>query len=198
MFLPVSMSSRARLVPLLWLVISAAAPAAAVPEVRVEQRGDLYAIHAEVAVVADAMVAWQVLTDYNHLAEFVPDLHLSRIISPPGRPVQLEQRGNAGFLLFKFALEVVLEVDESPPLRLGFRAIRGNMRQMRGEWRIEKSVGSPHLILVYAAELEPSFWVPPLIGTMVMRRDVANQIAGVVREIERRHKAVNRHLKSDQ
>ena len=43
---------------------------------------------------------------------------------------------------------------------------------------------------MYDAELAPAFWVQPVIGPLVLRRDVASQIAGVVREIERRQAAV--------
>ena len=41
-------------------------------------------IVAFVDVPADAAVAWSVLTDYNKLADFVPDMHVSRVISKPG------------------------------------------------------------------------------------------------------------------
>ena len=37
--------------------------------------------------------------------------------------------------------------------------------------------------------IEPDFRVPPLIGTAVMRRDIGNQIGGVVREMLNRHAA---------
>ena len=92
------------------------------------------------------------------------------------------------FLVFRFSINVVLEITEAAPQRLEFRAIRGNMRSMRGEWRIGKTVSG--ILLEYSAELEPSFWVPPLIGPAVMRRDIAAQIGGVVREIERRQAAL--------
>lgn len=172
------------------LILLPALPAAAYagPEVRIEQHGDVFVVQAETIVATDAALAWQVLTDYNHLADFVPDMRVSRVISAAGRPVQVEQKGDAGFLFFKFAVEVVLDIEETPPRRLGFRAIRGNMRQMRGEWRIDNAAGG--IRLVYAAELEPSFWVPPLIGPAVMRHDIARQFESVAQEISRRQAAL--------
>ena len=161
--------------------------AGAAPDVKIEPRGSGYAIRVESDINADAGISWQVITDYNHLADFVPDMRASRIISAAGQPLQIEQTGKAGFLIFRFTLDVVLEIEETPPLKLTFRAIRGNMRHMRGEWRIDKSTQG--IRLVYAAELEPSFWVPPLIGPAVLRNDISNQVAGVVREIERRQAA---------
>jgi ribosome-associated toxin RatA of RatAB toxin-antitoxin module len=158
------------------------------PVVKVERQGDIFAVRVETAIAADAAVAWQVLTDYNRLADFVPDMRASRVLSAPGQPLRIEQQGEAGFLLFKFAIDVELAVEETPPQRLAFRAIRGNMKHMRGEWRIESAARG--ILLVYDAELAPAFWVPPVIGPLVLRRDVASQIAGVVREIERRQAAL--------
>lgn len=170
------------------LTLPLAAPAQ--PEVRIERRGGLFAVHVETPVAANAAVAWQVLTDYNHLAEFVPDMRASRVVSAPGEPLRIEQRGETGFLLFKFTVNVELEIREMPPSRLGFRAIRGNMQRMQGEWRIDKADSG--VVLVYEAELQPSFWVPPLIGPAIMRSDIAGQIAGVVREIERRQAVITK------
>jgi hypothetical protein len=175
----------------IFLGLPLAAPAQ--PEVRIERRGEAFAVHMETPIAADAAVAWQVLTDYDHLADFVPDMRASRVVSAPGEPLRIEQQGGAGFLFFKFTVDVELAIDEVPPLRLGFRAIRGNMRRMQGEWRIDRADGG--ILLVYDAELQPTFWVPPLIGPAVMRRDVANQIAGVVREIERRQGGTPTQLK---
>ncbi len=166
-------------------------PAHAEPEIRIEARGGGFAVQIDAHLDADAAIAWQVLTDYNRLAEFVPDMRVSRVISAAGSPLQVEQHGRAGFLIFSFAVDVVLEIEETPPVKLAFRAIRGNMRNMHGEWRIEKSAGG--IRLVYEAELEPSFWVPPLIGRAVLRHDIAGQVAGVVREIARRQAALTLH-----
>ena len=157
------------------------------PEVNVERRHGVFQVSAEAPAAVDARIAWQVLTDYDRLAEFVPDLRVSRIISVPGQPLLLEQKGEAGFLLFSISIEVVLQLDETRPERLGFRAVSGNMKQMRGEWRISRA--DQGIRLSYAAQIEPDFWVPPLIGAALMRRDIGKQIAGVVREMLRRHAA---------
>ncbi len=161
---------------------------AATPEVQLDRNGSRFAVRSESYIAASAAVAWQVLSDYDHLAGFVPDLRVSRVISAPGQPLLVEQSGEAGFLIFRFSVDVVLEIEEAPPQRLGFRAIRGNMRSMQGEWRIEPS--APGVRLVYTAELEPAFWVPPIIGPVVMRRDIAGQIEAVLLEIERRQAAI--------
>lgn len=169
---------------LLWAALGGAAPP---PEVAVERRGETFFVRARAAVDADAAIAWGVLTDYNRLAEFVPDLLTSRLVSAPGERPRLVQEGEAGFLLWRFRLRVELEIEETPGARVAFRAVGGNLRRMQGAWRIERADNGS--VLVYDAELEPGFWVPPLIGPALMRSDVAGQIAGVVREVERRRTA---------
>ena len=169
------------------LLLRAAACAAAAPEVTVERRGDTFVVSARAPVAADADTAWSVITDYNRLAQFVPDLLASRLVNAPGERLRLLQEGEAGFLLWRFKLNVELEIEETPRTRVAFRAVGGNLRRMQGAWRIEKADNA--IVLVYDAELEPGFWVPPLIGPAVMRSDVGGQIPGVVREIERRRDA---------
>ncbi|MBI2312380.1 MAG: SRPBCC family protein [Betaproteobacteria bacterium] len=132
----------------------------------------------------DPRLAWDVLTDYNRLAEFVPGLSASRIASAPGEPLLLEQKGEAGFLVFRFPVEVVLRVEERPHDRLRFILVRGNMKAMRGEWRVEKAGAGTRVS--YDAELTPGFWVPPLIGPHIIRRNVKNQLEGVAREMLKR------------
>jgi len=179
--------SKARRLPNYILAFLFAVPwiVQAAPDVHVERRHGVFQVHVDTPVAVDAQTAWQVLTDYNRLAEFVPDMRMSRIISAPGEPLLLEQKGGAGFLLFKVSIEVVLQVDEIPPERLKFHAVSGNMKRMRGEWRISRADRAVRLS--YEAELEPDFWVPPVIGAALMRRDIGKQIDGVVQEMLKRH-----------
>jgi ribosome-associated toxin RatA of RatAB toxin-antitoxin module len=171
------------------LVAALAAPclASAQIEVRIERKHGVFQVHAESAVAVDAATAWQVLTDYNELARFVPDMRSSRIVSAPGRPLLLEQHGEAGFLIFNLDIQVVLQIDETPPDRLAFRAVSGNMKRMQGEWRIQRDART--IRLAYQAEIEPDFWVPPLIGSGVLKRNVERQVSGVVQEMLKRYGA---------
>src|ERR1700737_840644 len=40
---------------------------------------------------------WQVLTDYERLSSFVPDMSLSRLISRPGHEATIKKNGKRGF-----------------------------------------------------------------------------------------------------
>jgi len=160
------------------------------PGVQVEREHNVFQIRVEVPVAVDARTAWRVLTDYNHLAEFVPGMRSSRVISAAGAPLRVEQKGEIGFLFFIRNFEVVLEVEEIPPMLLKFHATGGDMKRMQGEWRIH--AGAETVDIEYQAEIEPDFWVPPLIGTALMRRDIRKNVEGVVQEMLRRYAAARK------
>src|SRR3954453_12482532 len=50
------------------------------PAVRVEQHGNEILVHAQSDVRADPATIWATLSDYDHLAQFIPDVSSSRVI----------------------------------------------------------------------------------------------------------------------
>ncbi|MGH8727776.1 MAG: SRPBCC family protein [Burkholderiales bacterium] len=81
---------------------------------------------AVISVAVEPDLAWAVLTDYNHPADFVPDLLLSRVIGH--EPLHVEQKGETGFLIWRFPIEVVFEIEERPPRAIGFKSVSGNLK----------------------------------------------------------------------
>jgi carbon monoxide dehydrogenase subunit G len=141
-------------------------------------------IDAKLLISAPPALVWQVLTDYDRLSEFVPDLIESRLISRPGEPRLLEQRGRAKVAMFNAELSVTLRVDEFPIERLEFEAIGGNVREMRGRWLI-CGLGEGTR-LEYFIKLVPAFWMPASIGPALVRRHVDSQLSGLEAEVMRR------------
>lgn len=161
---------------------AAAAPAADIT-VGVSRRGETLHVTASAEIEGSIARTWQVLTDYNRLAEIVPDLRVSRIISREGNLVQLEQKGEARLLFFSFPLDVRLAITEHPRERIVSRAVAGNFRDMRGAYTLEGRAG--RVLLRYTGSMIPDFYVPPLIGTWVLRHNVETTFQALVEEIER-------------
>jgi ribosome-associated toxin RatA of RatAB toxin-antitoxin module len=170
--------------PLLALALAWAAHAAP-SEVVVEaaREGDAYVITARGDLVADAGVAWRVLTDYDRYPEFVPDLHSSRTVSRgPGGAV-VEQRGELRFLFVRFPLEVKYAIREQPPSVVESRATSGSFREMTGRYELVPNGGA--LRVAYSGRLVPDFAMPPLIGTIAVRMTAERQFTAMIEEIER-------------
>ena len=138
----------------------------------------------------DQHVAWQVLTDYNNLASFVPGMRSSRLVSAPGEPLLLEQKGESGLLLFRVPIEVVSRVEEAPLNTIRFQSIGGNLTNQRGEWALERHDHATRVS--YLANITPGFPLPPLIGPAIVSRDVGIMVESVAREMLRRADAAGR------
>jgi hypothetical protein len=74
-------------------------------------------------------------------------------------------------------------VTEVPREKVVSRAISGNFREMQGVYTLEQRDG--RVKLHYAGRLAPDFYVPPLIGTWMLRRSVAVTFSALVDEILR-------------
>jgi hypothetical protein len=150
--------------------------------VRVEANEAIISVHAEIDTRVDRDLAWGVLTDYNRWAEFIPDLHVCRVISPPGEPIRLEQRGSIPWLP-NFPLVMIALVEEYPPRAIRFQRIAGNIRALVGEWQIQ---GKAPVRLVYRATVMPGFPMPPEASIEIFRHDAKVRLEAMAREMERR------------
>jgi uncharacterized protein YndB with AHSA1/START domain len=166
-------------------LLAAGAQAAGELSVETTRRGERFDVRARAALSAPAAVVWQVLTDYERLPRFVPGLSRSKVRLREGNRVQLEQSGEASFLLFSFPIEVQLEVLEWPRQWVTSHAVGGNLRRMYGRYELQPRAGGGTLLL-YHGEIVPDFRLPRFIGTAAVRGMVERQFTAMVEEIERR------------
>jgi ribosome-associated toxin RatA of RatAB toxin-antitoxin module len=175
---------------LLLLVVAVSAPAADIV-VRASRSGDVLQVEASAELEGSLESAWQVLTDYGRLAEFVPDLQVSRVISRDHNTVVVEQKGEARLLFISYPIDVRLAITEKPREQIVSRAVAGNFREMQSTYALEARQG--RVFLRYSGRLEPDFYVPPLIGTYLLRTNVESMFRALVEEIERQQKPAAGH-----
>jgi ribosome-associated toxin RatA of RatAB toxin-antitoxin module len=127
---------------------------------------------------------WEVLTDYDRIASFVPALEASRLLSGAGEPLLLEQKLGFAAGSFRVQVVVVLQVEELPFRAIRFEAVGGNLREMSGEWAIgDLGAGSR---LEYRVRLVPGFWLPPVVGPALIRKSFRAQFDALAAEMMRR------------
>ena len=165
------------------LLASPAAGQAAEIAVHTTRHGDSFEVKATAEIEADEAEAWKVLTGYDRLAEFIPGVQESRILSRDGSKVVVDQRGEASLLFFTFPMRVRLAIEEFPTDRIESVAIAGNFKEMHGVYYLEPRPGGVRLR--YEGTFTPDFGVPPLIGTLLMRSTLEKRFAAMVHEIEK-------------
>lgn len=159
--------------------------AAEQPSINVTRSGNGVAISAAAIIRAPVSLIWETLTDYNHLASFIPGMTKSRIIARHGTIATVEQDGTASILAFSYPIHVTVEADEHRPTMINLRMLNGNFRQFSGIYRIDK-MEDGIFTLSWAGIVEPEIVLPPDVSAFLLRSNIADQFLGMVREIERR------------
>lgn len=168
------------------LVLAAAgAPASAVEtQVRISRDGDLVLIDAVLLAPVSPAEAWAVLTDFDAMARFVPDLEASRVALRLGNRLRVEQRGVARWGPFARPFTMVREVDLTPVERVESRSIGGTLQRVRTSTRLIPAVGGTevrhHLEFVF------NVWMPDLLADAFLRYKVREQFDAVVQEMLQR------------
>jgi ribosome-associated toxin RatA of RatAB toxin-antitoxin module len=177
--------------PLLLALFLALPARAADIVVDVKRSGDVFNVEAHAEFEGNIARTWQVLTDYGRYSEYIPELTQSRVVSRKGREVQVDQKGQARVLFLNYPLDVRLAVTEQPYERVSSRALSGSFREMRNAYVLEQRDG--RVLLRYTGRLVPDFYVPPIFGTLVLRRTVESMFEALVEEMERRNASSSRN-----
>jgi ribosome-associated toxin RatA of RatAB toxin-antitoxin module len=169
---------------LLTLPLAAADARAEEVSVEAQRREGALEVVCRALIEASAELVWQTLTDYNRLAEFIPGMTKSRVLSRSGPVAVIEQLGTARFLFVSIPIEVTLATTERPPYAIEAKMLKGNLKRLEGAYRIEP-LAEGRVRLSWSGFIEAES-APPLIGDLLMRSVIEDQFRGMVQEIERR------------
>lgn len=128
---------------------------------------------------------WEVLTDYEHLHTFIPNLSSSRLLWRRGACVALEQVGCQQFCGLRFSARVQLEITElSDQGCLSFRMLDGDFRCFEGSWCMGTDASSTWLLYELTVQGKPG--MPISLIEQRLQQDLASNLRGVQREALRR------------
>ncbi|KAL3502213.1 hypothetical protein ACH5RR_036662 [Cinchona calisaya] len=134
-------------------------------------------IKAEIVVNADVESVWDSLTDYERLADFIPNLVSSgRIPCPhPGR-IWLEQRGLQQALYWHIEARVVLDLQEfqnsENDRELQFSMVDGDFKKFEGKWSVRSGKRSSKSTLSYELNVIPTFNFPAIFLERIISSDL--------------------------
>ncbi len=154
-------------------------------KVRTVRTADGKAIQAVVVLVlaVNSDVVRAVLSDYENMPQFVPDILATRLISTgPGRK-RVEIDGVARLLVLEYATHTTLDVVTLPDGSVALDSVAGNLA-VHGVVRVLDNGSSTRVD--YEVRITPDFWVPPLIGDFLIGRQIVRQFEGMAAEMHRR------------
>jgi len=167
--------------------------------VRVEFDGDQSRMHVRAAVRINAspQSIWQVLTDCDHAASFIPGVkHCRRVQSAPdGSWDLIEQSAKYSWLMPP--VTCVVRADYKRPRRIDFKRVSGDLKDEEGTWLLE--MASPSIsqempaaaalthpppnaaldashpattIVEYELHVDPGFWIPRVLLRHSLRTEL--------------------------
>jgi ribosome-associated toxin RatA of RatAB toxin-antitoxin module len=124
---------------------------------------------------------WQVLTDYEALPEFIPNLAKSKLLDHPNGGIRLEQVGSQSLLNFKFCARVILDLEELFPQSISFRMIEGDFKDFSGSWCLEPCLvnGKPETRLSYTIKVWPKLIMPVSIIESRLSKDLQTNLQAI-------------------
>jgi len=132
-----------------------------------------------------AELFWDVLTDYAHLADFIPNLSSSELVMRDGETVRLQQVGSQQLLGMRFSAQVLLELREfKPDGVLRFQMLKGDFRRFEGSWQVRTLPEGSSLL--YELTVQGCLGMPIGLIEERLRDDLSSNLFAVEREALRR------------
>eukprot|EP00250_Pteridium_aquilinum_P016190 c22991_g1_i1 orf=98-943(+) len=162
-----------------------------------------------VAIPIDAPLdaLWSVLTDYEHLADFLPGLAVCKIEDRWENGARLFQIGEQNLALgLKFKAKGVINVQEHPieilscgiGRRIDFEMIEGDFQIFKGTWKMEQESNDSldgvaatgqssklQTVLTYVLDVQPKVWLPVGLVEGILSREIQNNLVCVRNEVLR-------------
>lgn len=153
-------------------------------QIGIEKTGQVTIVDVSVSVAATPRQTWAVLTDWDNLASFMTNVKASSLIAQSGNTVRVKQTGRAKFWPFSFDIEIEREIELFPYERIQFRLLGGDFDKMEGAIHLVADATGTRI--VSHTESIPRFWIPPLIGPIMIEREMRDQFREIIGEIARR------------
>ncbi len=146
---------------------------------------------ARILVSTSPEEVWQVLTDYENLPKFVPNLISNKILSNNGDRKIVEQVNSQKVLFIQVKSRIRTAIAETQQNRIDFQQIDGDLQQMQGYWLIEpvapyKGAKADKTLITQVIEAQPKKGTPKDIFYDIFQNSLGETIDAIAKEINRR------------
>jgi ribosome-associated toxin RatA of RatAB toxin-antitoxin module len=182
-------TSRGMRALIVWLMLATITPAASAQttgqtDVTVQEKDGIYHVAATFIVAQSASVVFDVLTGYEQIPRYMPDVRSSRVIERGDGRAVVEQEAVARVMMFSKRVHLVLDVSEGPE-KIRFRDRCGkSFDHYEGAWTLS-AAGADRVEVRYELAAKPSFDVPEFLLKRLLRRDAQEMIRRLHDEMTR-------------
>lgn len=164
--------------------LAAAADPVPSPQVSVSEARGTYAVTARFEVPQPPDVVLAVLSDYEQIPRFMPEVRTSVVRERSPERMLVEQEAVSKFMLFSKSVHLLLEVThDADTIRFIDRSAK-SFKSYEGTWRVAPRGSGT--VVTYELAARPGFEVPEFILKRLLRRDSGQMIKNLRREFEAR------------
>jgi len=156
--------------------------------VTVSEDDGLYSVSAQFQVPEPATIALAVITDYEQIPRFMPDVKASVVRGRVPGGVVVEQEAVARMLMFSKRIHLLLVVRAEGDTVTFHDSSGRSFSCYEGAWRLASSNG--HTVITYQLSARPSFDVPRFLLSRLLKRDARQMIERLRTEIASRSRQV--------
>ena len=141
-------------------------------------------VEGQIYIAAPPKKVWEVLTDYNHHKNFVPNVIDSGLISDNGVEKVMFEKGKSRIFIFEKEVYIKMKVWGENPTHLYFQQITGDFKVYQGEWILVDYPQGAGTFLTYKAEVKPDFYAPQFAVRNVQNRDCPLMMLAMKKQAE--------------
>lgn len=163
----------------LWSEPDAAARLERGEVVAVDETGDdgSGAVYAAVHISAPVEQVWAVIGDCEAVFRYVRGMEACELLEHSDRRAVVRQRVDKGWAAPQ--LDYTVEFLRSPPLRIDFRQLEGDLEIMQGSWRFEPLADGAAVRVTHDVQVKPKMPAPAWLTRRSLRKDVPDMLACV-------------------
>jgi carbon monoxide dehydrogenase subunit G len=158
-----------------------------VRSIDVVQDGDSYVLTAQMYAPVNLAIVWDVLTDFENMEKWVPNVVDSRVVTPGEKKMMIEQKGNAKFGALSFAYTSEREIVLTPKTTILSTQVKGSMKKQMSLMTITPD-GEAGTKLQYKLELVPSFLAARVVSADFLKHEITEQFTAIIGEMVKRKK----------
>ncbi|KAB2017308.1 hypothetical protein ERO13_D08G143500v2 [Gossypium hirsutum] len=170
--------------------------------------GNCRRIRSKIGIEASLDTIWDILTDYEKLADLIPGLAVSKVVEKNDKFARLFQIGQQNLPLgLKFNAKGVLDCYEKDveilphgkKREIQFKMVEGDFTKFEGTWLLEQFsktknednhqvIGgeeSSHTTLSYLVDVKPKLWLPIRLVEGRLRKEIKTNLSCIRAEAKR-------------
>jgi len=163
-----------------------AADATPIRSIDISQDANGYVANVTMFAPVPPSVAWAVLTDFDHMASWVPNVRESKIVAGEANAVTIEQRGTAKFGIASFPYVSVRQMTLDPQRTVHARQIKGSMKRLESLMTLTPEDAGTKL--TYRLEMVPSTLVSAVLSKEFLEHELSEQFTAIIGEMTRRNR----------